>query len=205
MNNAPMEWDIVLQWSNRPPIELVLMYAKQFEPTLVMQWKSSQHYRRHQESKNPKRANFVLQDNEGEKADEEVLHSPFKDDSEGVHQYSSEEGEGGRASSNVFAVNRHLGHPSYCSQTHFQSKRKTADNDEKTYPYPHDDTVVSHHKPGQKCFACRSEKHWVRDCKYFGAYSNQVERKTLKKEHQRYETPQYKAVYSAMVDTMPNF
>jgi hypothetical protein len=44
MNNAPMEWDVVLQWSDRPPIESVLMYAKQFKPTLVMQWKSSQHY-----------------------------------------------------------------------------------------------------------------------------------------------------------------
>jgi Zinc knuckle len=164
-----------------------------------------QHYRCHQESKNPKRANFVLQDNEGEKADKESLHYPFKDDSKGAFQYSSEEGEGGRASSNAFTVNRCLGCPLYCSQTCFQSKSKTVDNVKKMYPYPHDDTVVSHHKPGQKCFACGSEKHWVRDCKYFGAYSNQVERKTLNKEHQHYETPEYKAAYSVMVDTMPNF
>jgi hypothetical protein len=191
MNNAPMEWDVVLRWSNRPPIKSVLMYAKQFELTLVMQWKSSQHYRHHQESKNPKRANLVSQDKEGEKADEESLHSPFKDDSEGAFQYSSEEKEGGRASSNAFAMNRCLGCPSYCSQMRLQSKSKTVDNVEKTYPYPHDDTVVSHHKPGQKCFACGSEKHRVRDCKYFGAYSNRVERKTLKKEHQHYETPEY--------------
>jgi hypothetical protein len=110
------------------------MYAKQFEPTLVMQWKSSQHYQHCQESKNPKRANFVSQDEEGEKADEELLHSPFEDDSKGAFQYSSEEKEGGRASSNVFTVNRCLGHPLYCSQMCLQSKSKTADNVEKTYP-----------------------------------------------------------------------
>jgi hypothetical protein len=155
--------------------------------------------------KPPKRANFVSQDNERERVDEELLHSPFEDDSEGAFQYSSEEEEGGRASSNAFAMNRCSGRPLHCSQTHFQSKSKTADNVEKTYPYPHDDTIVSHHKPGQKCCVCRSEKHWVRDCKYFRAYSNQVERKMLKKEHQCYETLEYKAAYSVMVNTMSNF
>jgi Zinc knuckle len=118
-----------------------------------------------------------------ERVDEESLHSPFEDDSEGAFQYLSEEGEGGRASSNAFAVNQHSDRPSYCSRTHFQSKNKSTDNVEKMYPYPHDDTVVSHHKPGQKCFACGSEKHWVRDCKHYGVYSNQLERKMLKKEH----------------------
>ncbi|KAF9520040.1 hypothetical protein BS47DRAFT_1357774 [Hydnum rufescens UP504] len=31
MNNAPMEWDVVLRWSDRPPIELVLMTMKKGE------------------------------------------------------------------------------------------------------------------------------------------------------------------------------
>jgi hypothetical protein len=52
---------------------------------------------------------------------------------------------------------------------------------------------------------CGSEKHWVRECKYYGAYSNCLERKMLKKEHWCYEMPNYKAAYSAMVDAMPNF
>jgi hypothetical protein len=122
--------------------------------------------------KNPKRANFVLEDNEGERVDKELLHSPFEDDSKGVFQYLSEEEERGRASSNAFVVNRCLGCPLHHSQMHFQSKSKTVDNVKKTYPYPHDDTIVSHHKPGQKCFVCGSKKHWVRGCKYFRAYSN---------------------------------
>jgi hypothetical protein len=134
-----------------------------------------------------------------------LLHSPFEDDSEGAFYYSSEDAEGGRASSATFNVGRHPQDHSYCPWHHFQLLNKTVDNVEKMYPYPQDDLVVSHNKPGQNCFTCGSEKHWVHNCKYFRVYSNHLERKMLKKEHWHYKMPDYKVAYSAMVNAMPNF
>jgi hypothetical protein len=43
MSNAPIKWDIILHWSDQPPIESVLMVAKQFKATLTTQWRSTQH------------------------------------------------------------------------------------------------------------------------------------------------------------------
>ncbi|KAF9508483.1 hypothetical protein BS47DRAFT_1397794 [Hydnum rufescens UP504] len=205
MNNTPMEWDVVLRWSDRPPIKSVLMHAKQFEATLVMQWRSSQHYRRCQETKNSKRANFVAQEDKEERSERDLLHSKDSDDPDGAFYYSSEEAEGGKATSMAFSVGRRPGGRPYRPPCRPYPREKRADTAEKTYPYPRDDTVVSHHKPNQKCFTCGSEKHWVRDCKHFGAYSNHLERRMLKKEHRRYETPDYKAAYSVMVNAVPNF
>jgi Zinc knuckle len=34
MLNAPLEWNVMLHWSESPPIESVLMLAKQYEDTL---------------------------------------------------------------------------------------------------------------------------------------------------------------------------
>ncbi|KAF9520683.1 hypothetical protein BS47DRAFT_1387278 [Hydnum rufescens UP504] len=205
MNNAPTEWDVVLRWSNRPPIESVLMHAKQFEATLVTQWRSTQHYRCRQDARTPRRVNFVTQEDTAERAERESLHSQYSDDPEGAFFYSSEEAEEGEALLTAFSVGKHPGSKSYRPPCCSYPQGKRADNIEKTYPYPQDDTVVSHHKPGQKCFACGSEKHWVRDCKHFRAYSNHLERKMLKKEHRRYKTPDYKVAYSVMVDATPNF
>ncbi|KAF9513224.1 hypothetical protein BS47DRAFT_1393474 [Hydnum rufescens UP504] len=205
MNNAPTEWDVILRWSDRPLIESVLMYAKQFKATLVMQWRSSQHYQRCQESKNSKRVNFIMQEDAVERSNQESLHSQYSDDPEGAFRYSSEEAEGGKASSMALNIGKRPGGKSYRSPHHAYPQEGRADNAEKTYPYPWDDTVVSHHKPGQKCFACGSEKHWVRDSKHFRVYSNHLERRTLKKEHRRYKMPSYKAAYSAMVDATQNF
>jgi hypothetical protein len=103
MNNAPIEWDIILHWSDQPPIKSILMTAKQFKAALIAQWRSSQHYQWHQELKSSKRANFATQE------DEDLLHSPFEDDPEGAFYYSSEDVEGGNSTSAAFNVGKHPG------------------------------------------------------------------------------------------------
>ncbi|KAF9518831.1 hypothetical protein BS47DRAFT_1388765 [Hydnum rufescens UP504] len=86
MNNAPTEWDVVLRWSDRPPIESVLMRAKQF---------------RGNEMKNSKRVNFMAQEDEEERSERDSLHSKYSNNPDGAFYYSSEEAEGGKATSNT--------------------------------------------------------------------------------------------------------
>ena len=204
MENAPKEWDVVLRWSDRPPIESVLMGAKQFEQTLITQWKAAQSYQRRAERRLPKSANFASPDVDDnlEIASE---HSAFEDDPDGAYLYSDEEPEQREHSSSAFSANQRPYGQSNRNRQRYRSREKTADNVEKTYPFPRDDSTVSHHKPGQPCFACGSEKHWLRECRHYGAFSSRLDRKALKKEHRRYESPSYKAAYAAVIDSSQNF
>jgi hypothetical protein len=202
MENAPTPWDVVLRWSERPPIESVLMLAKQFEQTLVVQWKSAQNYQRRTEASNPKRANFVAQE-EDKLPEGDSLLSSYEDDPDGAFHYSSEERDADAGTSSAFNASGRARNER--SRPRYRPTEKSGDNVEKTYPFPRDDTTAGHHKPGQNCFACGSDKHWLRECKHYGAYSSRLERKSLRKEHRRYESPGYKAAYAAVVDMGPDF
>lgn len=200
MENAPLPWNHVLRWSERPPIEDVLALAKQYEATLVRDWEDDRYHQKRRERRQRKQANLVARE-ESTSEEDSSLHSDWEDDEEGAFEYSSSDQKPGVTSS-AFNVNRRP------PPRRNQNPRRRAPYDkstasvEKTYPFPRNDTVVSHNKPGQRCFACGSEKHWLRECPHHGEYSSRLERKTLKKEHRRYETPQYKTAYAAHVDTL---
>ena len=197
MMNAPIEWNVMLRWSEDPPIESVLMLAKQYEETLLATWRSASRSNRFRETVQIKQAHHVAADDDTGN-DATSVHSAPEDDPEGAFYYS--EGERDveqRDAMNVQTLPRN-GRPGPRSRPPY--KPRSADTAEKTYPYPRDDSVVSQHRPGQKCFACGSENHWVRECSHYGAYSSRLERKSLRKEHRRYESPRYKAAYAAIVD-----
>jgi hypothetical protein len=60
--------------------------------------------------------NFISQEDDNKKGEEDSLHSPFEDDSEGAFCYSSEDAEGGRASSSVFNIGKCPRNHPYCPQ-----------------------------------------------------------------------------------------
>jgi hypothetical protein len=197
MLNAPIEWNVMLRWSENPPIESVLMLAKQYEDTLLATWRNVSRSNRFREMTQAKQAHHATADEEvGD--DTASVHSAPEDDPEEAFYYSGGEMDAGhRDAMNAQALPRN-GRSGQRNRPPYRSRN--ADTAEKTYPYPRDDSVVSQHRPGQKCFACGSENHWVRECPHYGAYSSRLERKSLRKEHRRYESPRYKAAYAAIVD-----
>jgi hypothetical protein len=192
MENAPLPWNHVLRWSERPPIEDVLTLAKQYEDTLVQDWEDSRRQRRRREEKHNKGANLAERARSS-LSDKSSLHSPWEDDEGGAFEYSTDEDRRGVVSSAHNANKRPF-------QRNNRDRPSQPSRDaEKTYPFPRDDSVVSHHKPGKRCFACGSEKHWLRECSHYGPYQTLRENKELPKEHRRYETSQYKSAYAAFV------
>jgi Zinc knuckle len=184
MLNTPLEWNVMLRWSKSLPIESILMLAKQYKDTLISTWKFSCHFRT-QEPTQSKHAHHASVDNDPQ-VETGSIHSPFEDNPEDVFHYSSNEWN--IVSKDTFSIQRSRNHrPS--TQDHYSPKTHNADSVEKTYPYPKDDSVMSHHKLGQKCFPCGSENHWVRECSHYRAYSSRLDQKTLQKEHQHYESP----------------
>jgi hypothetical protein len=204
MENAPTAWDIVLRWSDRPPIEVVLMAAKQFEAALIQQWEATRYRSRRMETPATKRANLVSQDHDEPTAGDPPP-SNLEDDPGGAFCYSDGEQDQEEAVSNVFNASGRTPSRFDRNRTRFRPRNKSKDGEERTYPFPRDDSVVSHNKPGQNCFACGSDKHWVRECKHYPAYSINLERKAMAKEHRRYETPSYKAAYAAVIDASSIF
>ena len=198
MLNAPIEWNVMLRWSEHPPIESVLMLAKQYEDTLLATWRSSTRTQRYREIPHLRQAHHVSTTDSAQD-DTASLHSAHENDTEGAFYYSdNDRGEDQREAMNVQAL-PHTGPPRTAHRPPYRPR--ASDTAEKTYPYPKEDSVVSQHRPGTKCFACGSENHWVRECPHYGAYSSRLERKSLRKEHRRYESPQYKAAYAAIVDS----
>jgi hypothetical protein len=175
MENAPLSWNHILHWSERPPIEDMLALAKQYEDTLVQDWEDARHQRKRQEWRQQKQANLAATGSPSSSGSDS-LHSEWEDDKEGAYQYSDVDTEQ-EVASQAHNANK-------CP---FKSKKPwldcTAASTEKTYPYPHNDLVVSHHKPGQCCFACGSEKHWLHECPHYGEYSSCLNHKVLWKEH----------------------
>jgi hypothetical protein len=185
MLNAPLEWNVMLHWSKSPPIKSVLMLAKQYKDTLISTWKSSWHYHPHKPVLS-KHAHLASADDDLQPKINS-LHSPYEDNPEDAFHYSSDEQN---------AVNKDAFSVQNGTQTHrpdlqarYSPKSRNTDSVEKTYPYPKDDSVVSQHRLGQKCFACRSENHWVRGCPHYGAYTSHLDHKTMWKEHCHYESP----------------
>jgi hypothetical protein len=203
MENAPLAWDIVLRWSDRPPIEVVLSMAKQFEASLIQQWEATRYRNRRIDVSASKNAHYVSQDDE--LLGNDPTNPDLDDDPDAAFYYSDTEPAQDEAVSSAFNA---AGRPPARfdrNRTQFRPRNRTGDNAEKSYPFPRDNSVVSHNKPGQHCFTCGSEKHWVRECKHYPAYSINLERKSMAKEHRRYETPAYKAAYAATIDAVADF
>jgi hypothetical protein len=160
MLNAPLEWNVMLHWSKSPPIESILMLAKQYkdEDTLISTWKSSHHFCTW-EPMQSKHAHHTLVDNNPQ-VETGSIHSPFEDDPKDMFHYSSDKQN--IVSKDTFSIQNRSRNHRPRAQDCYSPKTHNADSVEKTYPYPKDDSVMSHHKPGQKCFACGSKNHWVR-------------------------------------------
>jgi Zinc knuckle len=186
----------MLHWSESPPIESVLMLAKQYKDTLISTWKSLQHYHPH-EPVLSKHAHLTSADDDLQ-AEINSLHSPYEDDPEDTFHYSSNKQNA--VNKDTFSIQNHTWTCRPDLWARYSPKSHNANSVEKTYPYPKDDSVVSQHRPGQKCFACGSENHWVRECPHYGAYSSCLDHKTMWKEHHCYKSPRYKAAYTVMID-----
>jgi hypothetical protein len=172
MENAPLPWNHVLRWSERPPIEDVLALAKQYEATLVRDWEDDRYHQKRRERHQHKQANLVARE-ESASEEDSSLHSDWEDDEEGAFEYSGDDQKPGITSS-AFNVNRRAPFRRNPNQGRRAPYDKSIASVEKTYPFPRNDTVVSHNKPGQRCFACGSEKHWLRECPHHGEYSRLV-------------------------------
>src|ERR1700720_2882586 len=62
MLNAPLEWNVMLRWSESPPIESVLMLAKQYEDTLIATWKATRPFIRSRKPIQAKHAHHASAD-----------------------------------------------------------------------------------------------------------------------------------------------
>jgi hypothetical protein len=82
MENAPLSWNHVLHWSERPPIEDVLALAKQYEDTLVQDWEDARHQRKRWEWRQQKQVNLTAMGSPSSSGSDS-LHSEWEDDEEG--------------------------------------------------------------------------------------------------------------------------
>ena len=104
MLNAPLEWNVMLHWSQSPPIELVLMLAKQYEDTLIATWKATCPFTRSCKQFQAKHVHHALADDDAQDKTTS-LHSPYEIDPEDAFCYSSDEQN--TVSKDAFSVQNH--------------------------------------------------------------------------------------------------
>lgn len=161
MATAPMDWKIIIFWPGRRTSEILIL-ARRYETNLVDNWKSSQAKKFHQSNTNWRdKSSHQRTAHIAEASEREIV----PDTTQAADPSYDPDWDEQEQDCQIFSVD----------QKNFQSSKSKSRHWKKPTgppPFPKDDTVVSSKPPPSGgCYCCGSDKHWARDCKYYGQWS----------------------------------
>jgi chemotaxis protein histidine kinase CheA len=158
-NSAPMSWEIILRWRGQTTSGLISLVLE-YEDALIQDWEDSQRRARHRERQDrfskQRSAHLaeVEEESESEAINEESPHEVLAVNAQRWKSKGTSNRNPGGSRPEPFRKK-----PIAPSKLNWPDKP----------PYPKDDSIVSAHPPPKSgCLACGSDKHWVRDCRYYG-------------------------------------